>query len=174
MPAARQAVAARAYSLQRWRDPSRPTKRWQKTRTGAGYRTFRDGAAARYCAQALALAGDALDDIGKSADRVRGCANPDRDRPHSLAGIARRLAAWGSGDIGPSDWEGPDRRAWRRGSDRRNMAGGERAVQRETLKAFGLSHGRFAPPGYRSVTDEMPAVQKPVRTVRTTHEPHHT
>lgn len=30
---------------------------------------------------------------------------------------------------------GDNGRAWRRGSDRRNMAGGERAVQRETVKA---------------------------------------
>jgi hypothetical protein len=35
---------------------------------------------------------------------------------------------------------GFDGRAWRRGSDRRNMAGGERAVQRETVKAFDQSH----------------------------------
>lgn len=44
-------------------------------------------------------------------------------------------------------------RAWRRGSNRLNMAGVERAVQRETLKAFEPSHGGFSPPGFRSVTD---------------------
>ena len=33
-----------------------------------------------------------------------------------------------------------------------NMAGGERYVQRATLKSFGLSRGRFLAPGYRSAT----------------------
>jgi hypothetical protein len=67
-------------------------------------------------------------------------------------------------------------RAWRRGSNRRNMAGVGRAVQRETLKAFGQSHGWLSPPGYRSATDVIGKYSgtgivsagrdKPVRTVR--------
>lgn len=35
---------------------------------------------------------------------------------------------------------------------RLDMAGGERYVQRETLKSFGLSRGRCSTPGYRSAT----------------------
>lgn len=36
---------------------------------------------------------------------------------------------------------------------RLNMAGGERYVQRETLKSFGLSRGRLLTPGFQSATD---------------------
>lgn len=58
------------------------------------------------------------------------------------------------------------------------MAGGERAVQRETLKAFGLSLGRFPTPGSAPIADQEYALPiwksfsaglgKPVRTERTT------
>lgn len=37
---------------------------------------------------------------------------------------------------------------------RQDMAGGERYVQRETLKSFGLSRGRCSTPGYPSDTDD--------------------
>ena len=41
------------------------------------------------------------------------------------------------------------------------LAGVERAVQRETLKAFSLSHGRFSAPGSQPVAGDGPEKPNP-------------
>ena len=72
---------------------------------------------------------------------------------------------------------GSSGRAWRRGSNRGFLAGGGRAVQRETLKASGQSLGWFRTPGCRgcpavsaiaSRKRDGPGSRKPVRTERIT------
>lgn len=72
---------------------------------------------------------------------VRGRENPDRDSRNtfgevpSLGGEGRQMLNALGGAFSLAI-----------------LAGVERAVQRETLKAFSLSHGKFSPPGCRSDT----------------------
>jgi hypothetical protein len=70
--------------------------------------------------------------------RIRACwqlglITRTENTPHSLAGI--RPDAWQRWAAAERAFPGSDGRAWRLGSDRTFMAGGERAVQRETVKA---------------------------------------
>ena len=84
---------------------------------------------------------------GKSGSMVSGCRNPDRDmqKPRLASKVLLRRESLG-GLLAHGN-------ALASVCNPTNMAGGERYVQRATLKSFDLSRGRFRPPGCRSVTD---------------------